>query len=709
MVRWWTADAGHFLAALVAGSTVLLGGVVTAHPVEASVGTTSVTGPALTDEAEPMAWDGRTPQQPVAVDGEAQPVYEGHPVVEEGVWIIVPGVDSDLDGRDDRVRAVVYRAADTELGAASIRVPVVVQMSPYFAGTSTETGVHDMHEPPWDPSMPVPEGTVGAVPAPYPPWPPSRGGNTFFTDRGYAFVEVAALGTAESDGCPGMLNGDDVASARAVVDWVAGRTLAQDDAGGERRATWSNGSVGMTGMSHDGALALAASTTGVDGLDAVVSASAPTSMYDFERMGGAAISTDGAPGTDLDDYIRFLLTTPELRERCHHAVMAVAHGQARATGEYNAFWAERNLRDGVDGVTAPTLLAAGTSDWNVRLDHTTRWYTALHDRGVPVELVLHRYGHESLGPIWNAHVNRWFTRYLFGIDDGATHDGTVTTQTEDRTGWTTTASWPTPGSSIVRFGLRPPDGARSGLALFDRDVDAAGAAAAGWTSATLVDDALATHAELAASDHPGRVLYATNRASRDVAVSGTPVAELRVSFSSVAPNLSLQLLDRAPDGSTQIVSRAWWDPQNRSSLTASEPVVPGTAYDMVIPLVPVQHTIESGHRLELMVFATDIADDLDRSCVTLCGTPGTAITVDPLGSALEVPVVGGLDHAGTALGLASPPDAAWSPVRALADPSAAVALAMALAPLVATLVFALLWGGRRRYRLVAERRTRTPG
>lgn len=72
-----------------------------------------------TDQApSAAAWDGVTPQQPVFTNGEAQPVYNGHPLVKDEVWIPVPGVDTDRDGKDDQICATVYRPKDTDLGAA---------------------------------------------------------------------------------------------------------------------------------------------------------------------------------------------------------------------------------------------------------------------------------------------------------------------------------------------------------------------------------------------------------------------------------------------------------------------------------------------------------------------------------------------------------------------------------------------------------------
>lgn len=69
---------------------------------------------------------------PAFVDGLAQPVFAGQPVVRHNVWVEVPGLDTDRDGVDDRIRLQVSRPDATERGT---RLPVVLVASPYAGGT----------------------------------------------------------------------------------------------------------------------------------------------------------------------------------------------------------------------------------------------------------------------------------------------------------------------------------------------------------------------------------------------------------------------------------------------------------------------------------------------------------------------------------------------------------------------------------------------
>ena len=56
----------------------------------------------------------------------------------------------------------------------------------------------------------------------------------------------------------------------------------------------------MTGKSYLGTLATAAATTGIEGLETIISEAAISSWYDYYRDGGLVVSPDGYVGEDAD-------------------------------------------------------------------------------------------------------------------------------------------------------------------------------------------------------------------------------------------------------------------------------------------------------------------------------------------------------------------------------------------------------------------------
>jgi hypothetical protein len=93
-----------------------------------------------------------------------------------------------------------------------------------------------------------------------------------------------------------------------VVDWLNGRTVARNRSGQRVRAGWSTGKVGMIGTSYNGTLPNAVATTGVEGLEAIVSVSAISSWYDYYRAGGAVVAPGGFQGEDTDVLARAVYT-----------------------------------------------------------------------------------------------------------------------------------------------------------------------------------------------------------------------------------------------------------------------------------------------------------------------------------------------------------------------------------------------------------------
>jgi len=83
-----------------------------------------------------------------------------------------------------------------------------------------------------------------------------------------------------------------------------------------------------------------------------------------------------------------------------------------------------------------------------------------------------------------------------------------------------------------------------------------------------------------------------------------------------------------------MITRGWADPQNHSSLTDGEPLVPGEFYQVTFDLQPDDEIISSGQRIGLMIFSSD-------RDFTLWPPPGTELTIDLDATSIDLPVVGG--------------------------------------------------------------------
>ena len=539
--------------------------------------------------------------------GASTPASPAAPAwVRQELWVTAP-TDSDHDGRRDRVHIRVVRPRTPQ----GVRVPVIYEVSPYYAGLRPAR-MHDV-------SVPL------FVPAPRRPAASDADPGTW-VPRGYAVVHANSLGTGQSTGCPTSGGRNETSGAKAVIDWLNGRAVARNRAGDVVRASWSTGKVGMIGTSYNGTLPNAVAATGVRGLEAIVPVSAISSWYDYYRAGGAVVAPGGFQGEDTDVLARAVYTRAN-RSICRPVIRRLTRLQDRRTGDFSRFWAQRDYVAEAENVHAAVLVAHGLRDWNVKTQHAAQWYLALRRAGVPHKIYLHQGGHGGLPPA--SLLARWFAHYLRGVDNGvqqAPHafirrpGGRLVTYPE----------WPGPGAETVDLRLRP------------RGSDARGALRLGLPARVrrvverIVDTPRLSADRLAA--HPrsrhGRV-YVTAPLRRAVRLSGTPVADLRLSFGQPAANVSVALVDYTRRNRvSRVVTRGWRDPQNRRSLAITRRVRPGTPYRLRVPMQPNDHVFAAGHRVGLVVMSTD-------SRFTLRPPAGATLALRTHRTSLGLPVVGG--------------------------------------------------------------------
>jgi len=600
------------------------------------------------DEGPPTSDSGVAP---IFEDGQAQVVEafaDTATWIREQVWVEAE-FDSDGDGSPDRLHVAVVRPAASEDG---LRVPVVYESSPYYSGTAGTTDFfwnveHDPGTPP------PPRGEAPVVETRLRPGISSSHVGTW-VPRGFAVVHSEAPGTGLSDGCPTIGGPSEVLAPKAVIDWLNGRASGwtAPTGGEEVVADWTSGRVGMIGTSYNGTIPVAAATTGVDGLEAIVPIAPNTSYYRYYRSNGLVRNPGGYPGEDVDmlyDYVNS--GDPERREWCNDVYRDVemAEGMDRATGDYNDFWAGRDLWNDLDRIEAAVLMAHAFNDWNVMPEHSVTVATALEARGVPVMEYYHQGGHGGAPPL--ELVNRWFTRYLWDVENGVEGDpgAWIVREGDPRSEPTPYADFPNPDASSVVMAPALPEGTDDGV---EAHLVLAGDARSDGV-ATFTDDvsfdgrALAT--DPAAASH--RLLFATPEFSAPLHISGTPRITLHLSADRPAANLSVWLVslpwEEAPEGertlpTANVVTRGWADPQNRGSLTESAPLVPGEPVEVTFDLQPDDQIIPAGQRLGLMIFSSD-------RDFTLHATPGTTLTIDLSATELVLPIVGGTDAVRRAL------------------------------------------------------------
>ena len=574
---------------------------------------------------------------PVFKNGEAQvveafkdPAYW----VRHDLWVETE-FDSDGDGKLDRMHVSVTRPRQTD--TEELKLPVIYVSSPYFAGTSVNGREYF-----WDPRQelgeeppkrlqsptPVPRGTRPII---------SKSHTEDWVPRGYVVVHSSSPGTGLSQGCPTVGGDNESLAPKAVVDWLCGRAKGFTTPDGDETvdAFWSTGKVGMTGTSYNGTIPLAAATTGVDGLEAIIPIAPNTSYYHYYRSNGLVRHPYGYLGEDIDYLYDFIHSGNESRREycdCNVRDKEMAEGFDRVSGDYNDFWAGRDYLNDMGPLKAAVLMAHAFNDWNVVPEHSVRIYEELKRKGVPAQAFFHQGGHGGPPPM--KLMNRWFTRYLHGIDNGVEKDpkAWIVREGKKRDQPTAYADYPHPESASVSLHLNSGAPGQGGLSTEQ---------SLGQGNETLTDNFSFGGAALAAAEFTEhRLLFVTPKLKQNLHLSGTPRITIKLAADRPAVNLSVWLVSlpwnqrsNAPI-TDNVITRGWADPQNYRSLTKGEPLEPGKFYELTFDLQPDDQVIAAGQQLGLMIFSSD-------RDFTLHPMPGAKLTVDLDATSLSLPVVGG--------------------------------------------------------------------
>lgn len=585
--------------------------------------------------------------KPVFVDGQAQVVpafSDSSAWIRERLWVETE-FDSDRDGKKDRVHVDVTRQKQTD--TEGLKVPVIYESSPYFAGTAGAFNVN------WDVRQ-----EVNAEPPPRTAHPDiafnpnrtriSNGLVGAWVPRGFAVVHSEAPGTGLSGGCVTVGGDVERLAPKAVIDWLNGRAKGFTTLDGqvEMKATWCTGKVAMTGTSYNGTIPLSAAVTGVKGLEAIIPVSPNTSYYHYYRSYGLVRHPGGYLGEDIDSLYDFINSgAPALRELSNKFYRddEFVKGRERQNGDYNAFWASRDLLPLAKNIKCAVLMAHGFNDWNVMPEHAVRISLALKGR-VPLVQYFHQGGHGGDPPF--EMMNKWFSRFLYGVQNGVEKGPKAYIVRErdpnaprgQRLEPTPYPDYPNPGASPVTLWLAAGGNKMGGLVA---------KAQANQPREELTDDvSLSAPALVQLAESANRLLYATPELKAPLHLSGTARLTIRLASSAPAANLSVYLVQLpwtdGPIGTSNLITRGWADPQNAKAIKGGDynsmlrgtPLKLGEFVSLTFDLEPDDQIIPAGKRIGLMIFSSD-------RDFTVWPKPGTKLTVDVGATKIRLPIVGG--------------------------------------------------------------------
>ncbi|MEU2545473.1 alpha/beta fold hydrolase [Streptomyces roseolus] len=415
---------------------------------------------------------------------------------------------------------------------------------------------------------------------------------------GYAVLTWSARGFGASGGKIGLNDpAHEVADVRGLLDWLAARPEVLLDGAGDPR-------VGVTGASYGGAISLLAA-----GHDPRVDAIAPQITYwnladalfpggVYKKLWSGILFSMGADARG-DACGRFAPEICALKERV--AVSGAPDAEARALLE------ARSPSAVGDRVKVPTLIVQGQTDSLFTLDQSDAMARALAANGAPVAVDWASGGHDGGDrETWRVEdrIGGWFDRWLkedASVDTGPAFRVSRTGGVDSTDGRATLRAATADRYPGLREGTRalaltgppqrfanPAGGAPPAVSA----VPGLGGGLGGLSSSLGVGLAL---------DFPGQhARFDTAPVTGPLRITGTPTARVRVT--STAPDgsavLFAKVYDVGPDGRQQVL------PAQLVAPVRVEDAGKGRSVTLTLPAI--DHEVEAGHRLRLVVSATDL-------------------------------------------------------------------------------------------------------
>jgi len=574
--------------------------------------------------------------KPVFEKGEAQivPAFkDSSSWIKHDLWVET-AFDTDGDGKNDRMHVDVTRPNQTE--TEGLKLPVVYASSPYYAGTAGN--VEGLF---WQ----VKHELGATAPPRVHPEVQRRASRPLISTseillwvpRGYIVVHSSSPGTGLSQGSPTVGGDNESLAPKAVIEWLTGKDNGYTTPDGNEKvmAYWSTGKVGMTGTSYNGTLPVAAATTGVKGLEAIIPIAPNTSYYHYYRSNGLVRSPGGFPGEDIDVLYDYIHSGDEAKRAYNNKTVRdgeMAANMDRKTGDYNDFWAGRDYLNDMKDFKAALLMSHGFNDWNVMPEHSYRIYNAARAKGVPVMIYYHQEGHGGPPPF--SMMNRWFTRYLHGVENDVEKEprAWIVREKDSRANPTAYPDYPNPNATDVPLFIT---GGAPATGLLTTEPSKT------KKQETLVDNYSFSGSTLAQAEYTDhRLMFLGPVLKQPVHLSGIARITIKIASSKPAANLSVWLValpwndGRNAKITDNIITRGWADPQNYAGIRDGKPLVPGKFYSISFDLQPDDQIIPAGKQIGLMIFSSDRE-------FTLLPKPGTKLTIDLNGTSLTLPVVGG--------------------------------------------------------------------
>ena len=427
---------------------------------------------------------------------------------------------------------------------------------------------------------------------------------TYFVKRGYVVARVDIRGTGNSQGrtIPYEYSEIELSDGDAVIAWLA-------------KQDWSNGNVGMFGISWGGFNSIQMAVRKPPALKAFVALMATEDLYqeDVHYMDGIIHIDSWMMSNDLSNAMpgapEFRLDEDWLRNRFEVEPSVFTYMREQRDG---SFWDRASARDKYEQIQIPGYYIGG-------------WYDGYRDSPprmlehvkAPVKAMIgpwdHYYPHNAWPAPqveWRHEAVRWFDQWLKGIDTGILDEPRFAVYVRDwhppgpgvdeiPGHWRWEEGWPIERSVTKTFyagqdhGLFSSPSAQATHSLkYKPSVGLAGGGPVMWWGNIPPD-------QQSMDDYS--LIYDSQPLDSPLEILGMPRAILKVSADVSRANWVVRICDVAPDGSVTQVGGAAFNGTHRKSAREPEDLIPGKVFPLEIEMHFTSWVFPKGHRIRFAI------------------------------------------------------------------------------------------------------------
>lgn len=462
--------------------------------------------------------------------------------------------------------------------------------------------------------------------------------------HGYVVVSVDVRGSGASFGTyEGPFSENETQDAYDVTEWLA-------------KQDWSNGNVGMFGVSYLAITQYMAASQKPPHLKAIIPEKAMFDFYSFGYPGGIFRKDFTVSWSTLTKGLSLVAPAPPVDEDKDRTLYKAAQKAHRNNRDVYEMGESLPFRDSVDRVTkqklnitrSPSSYIKEINESGVAIYTIGGWYDLwprdallwFANLKTPQRLMIGAWYHQMSSEEYDvAERLRWFDYWLKGIDNGITKEPRIwyyTINAPEGKEWRSTDVFPLPNQKPANFYFqagksnsvssvndgRLTTNAPKSKTAFDTykvDYTTTSGKPSRWTNGYGVGSAGFRYPNLSVNDEKG-LTYTTEILTNDLEVTGHPITHLWISSTATDGDFFVYLEDIDEKGISHYVTEGALRASHRKLSEApfnnlglpyhrsfAEDLLKlnGNAVELVFDLHPTSYIFKKGHRLRVTVTCAD--------------------------------------------------------------------------------------------------------